>query len=60
MKMNTQLSENTDIRTIQTIIDEAHAMGLRVVHKPDSNVIDLLERQEARRVMLANTSVECA
>jgi hypothetical protein len=48
--MNTQLSESADILTIQTIIDEAHAMGLRVVHKPDE--------LEEMRVMNAHTSVE--
>jgi hypothetical protein len=44
---------DADVRNI-------HAAGLRLVHKPDSNVISLLERQEARRVMMANTSPEVA
>jgi len=54
-----QIAENTSIRTVQTIIDEAKALGLRVAHKPEpkkSNVVSL----EARRQMMANVSAECA
>lgn len=55
MKQNTQISENTPIRAIQTIIDEAKAMGLRVVHRPEkpkSNVINIAEAAEQRRIQL--------
>ncbi len=48
--MKTQISENTPIRTVQTIIDEAKAMGWRVVHRPDpakAKVIDLAEAKRA-------------
>jgi hypothetical protein len=36
MKMNKQISENTDVRTVETLIREALALGLKVVHRPDS------------------------
>jgi hypothetical protein len=55
--INLQIAENTNIRTVQTIIDEAKALGLRVVHRPEpkkSNVVSL----EARRQMMANVSAE--
>jgi len=57
--MNKQISENTDVRTVQTMINEAIALGLRVVHRPDSvktNVVSL----ENRRQMMAHTSPEAA
>jgi len=57
--INLQIAENTNIRTVQTIISEAKALGLRVVHRPEqkkSNVVSL----EARRQMMANVSAECA
>lgn len=48
-----QLAENTPVRTVQHIIDEAKALGLRVVHRPDnlhaSNIIDLKQAAEERR-----------
>lgn len=48
-----QLSENTNVRTVQHIIDEAKALGLRVVHRPDNlhtgNIIDLKQAAEERR-----------
>ncbi len=59
--MKQQISENTDLRTVQTIIDEAIAQGFRVVHRPtvkSSNVVSLLARQEAKRVLMANVSPE--
>lgn len=42
--MNLQIAENTDIRTVETLIKEALALGMRVVHHPDpkprlSNVV---------------------
>jgi hypothetical protein len=46
--MNFTIAENTDVRTVQTLVDEARALGLRVVHKPDapkSNVVSLEERR---------------
>ena len=49
-----QLPENTNIRTIETIIQEAKQLGLRVVHKPDpkpSNVISLSEAAKQRQQM---------
>lgn len=57
--MNFQIAENTNIRTVQTIVDEAKALGLRIVHRPDppkTNVVSL----EAHRQMMAYTSPECA
>lgn len=57
--MNKQISENTDVRTVQTMINEAIALGLRVVHRPDpvnTNVVSL----EDRRQMMAHTSPEAA
>lgn len=53
--MNMAIAENTDIRTVQTIIDEAKSLGLRVVHRPDpvkSNVISIAEAAEQRRVQM--------
>lgn len=57
--MNIVISENTDLRTVETLINEAKSLGLRVVHRPDqvkSNVVSL----DDRRVMQANTSPEAA
>jgi len=53
--MNLAISENTDIRTLQTIVDEAKALGLRVVHKPDPKqrkVINIREAAEQRRMQM--------
>jgi len=53
--MNLAISEKTDIRTVQTLIDEAKAMGLRVVHKPDPKhrkVINISEAAEQRRMQM--------
>ncbi len=53
--MSTQISENTPIRTVQTLIDEAKAMGLRVVHRPEpkqSNVVRLWDEAETRRMQI--------
>lgn len=53
--MNKTISENTDIRTVQTVIDEAKAMGLRVVHRPEpkpSNVVHLWDEAETRRMQM--------
>lgn len=59
-----QLSENAPIRTVQTVINEAKALGLRVVHRPDNlhnnNVIDIRHAAEQRRIMQAYTSPEAA
>lgn len=52
--MNKQIMENTNIRTIETIINEAKSLGLRVVHRPDpkpSNVIILSEAAKQRQQM---------
>ena len=57
--MNFQIAENTDVRTVQSIVDEAKALGLRVVHRPDpvkTNVVSL----EAHRQMMAHVSPEAA
>ena len=57
--MNKLIPENTPVRTVQQIIDEAKALGLRVVHRPDpvkTNVITL----DDRKVMSAHTSPEVA
>jgi len=53
--MKLAISENTDIRTVQTLIDEAMALGLRVVHKPDPKqrkVINIREAAEQRRMQM--------
>jgi len=53
--MNMAISEKTDIRTIQTIVDEAKALGLRVVHKPDMKqrkVVNIREAAEQRRTQM--------
>ena len=34
--MNMKIEENTNIRTIQTLIDEARAIGMKVIHKPET------------------------
>jgi len=60
--MNLQIAENTDIRTVQTIIDEAKSLGLRVVHHPDpkpSKVVNIKEAAELRRMQMC-TSPEAA
>ena len=57
--MNMEISENTDLRTVETLINEAKSIGLRVVHRPDpvkTNVVSL----DDRRVMQAHTSPEAA
>lgn len=57
--MNKLIPENTPVRTVQQIIDDAKALGLRVVHRPDpvkTNVVSL----EQRRTMQAYTSPEAA
>lgn len=58
--MKLHIAENTDIAKVQKIVDDAIAMGWKVVHKPDSNVINLEARKEARRVMNACFSPEAA
>jgi|GEM_PF-1026098 len=53
--MNMAISEKTDIRTLQTIVDEAKALGLRVVHKPDPKqrkVINIREAAEHRHTQM--------
>lgn len=55
--MNIQIAESTDVRKVQNLIDEAIALGLRVVHRPEpvkSNVVSL----DAKRQMMANVSAE--
>jgi len=50
-KMNMKIEEQQDVRTVQTLIDEAKSMGLRVVHRPDpvkAEVIDM----ESRRMQM--------
>lgn len=56
--MNLLIAENTDLRTVQTLISEAKELGLRVVHRPEvkTNVVSL----EERRQMMAYTSPEAA
>jgi hypothetical protein len=57
--MNTKISEHQEIRTVETLINEAKELGLRVVHRPDpikTNVVSLDEH----RVLSANTSPEVA
>jgi hypothetical protein len=50
-----KIAENTDIRIVQTLIDEAIALGLRVVHKPDPKqrkVVNIREAAEHRRMQM--------
>jgi hypothetical protein len=50
--MNMQISEKTDMRTVRRIIDEALALGMRVVHRPDQKhrkVVNIREAAEQRR-----------
>ena len=59
--MHKIIQENTNIRTIETIISEAKALSLRVMHKPDpkpSNVIQLPAAAHERRQ--THTSPEAA
>jgi hypothetical protein len=53
--MNLAISENTDIRTVQTLIDEALALGLRVIYRPEpkpNNVVILNSAMEKRRMQM--------
>lgn len=53
--MQTTISENTPVRTVQTLIDEAKSLGLRVVHRPDqskSNVVSIQQAAEERRMQM--------
>jgi hypothetical protein len=53
--MNLAISENTDIRTVQTLIDEALALGLRVIYRPEpkpNNVVSLNSAMEKRRMQI--------
>jgi hypothetical protein len=57
--MNTKINEYQEVRTVETLINEAKALGLRVVHRPDpvkTNVVSLDEH----RVLSAHTSPEAA
>ena len=31
-----KIEEKTNIRTIQTLIDEAHVLGMKVIHRPET------------------------
>jgi hypothetical protein len=57
--MNKQIPENTPVRTVQTIVDEAKALGMRVVHRPDPVKTKVVKLDE-HRVMAAHTSPEAA
>lgn len=60
--MNIQIAENEPIRNIETLINEAKSLGLRVVHRPEpvkSNVVNLLD-EAAKRRMQYGTSPEAA
>jgi len=53
--MQTYISENIPIRTVQTLIDEAKALGMHVVHRPEqakSNVVKLWDELEVRRMQM--------
>lgn len=55
MGQNTQIAENIDIRTVQTLIDEAIALGMRVVHRPEhkqNNLINIYDAAENRRMQM--------
>lgn len=62
--MSLQIAENTSMRTIETLINEAKALGLRVVHKPKltlpepkpSNVVDILAVLEKRRMQMCQSA----
>ena len=47
--MITKIEENTDIRTIQTLIDEANALGMKVIHRPETLAI-LRHEQMSRKL----------
>jgi hypothetical protein len=47
--MNKQIPENTPVRTVQTIVDEAKALGLRVVHRPDTAKSNVFMFDDARK-----------
>ena len=53
--MNMTISENTDLRTVETLINEAKSLGLRVVHRPDPVKPRVLTLNDYR-VMGAHTS----
>jgi len=56
--MSLAIAENTNLRTIETLISEARALGMRVVHRPEqakSNVINLdCAREKLRMQMCAS------
>lgn len=57
--MSLQIAENTSMRTIETLINEAKALGLRVVHRPEpkpSNVVDILAVLEKRRMQMCQSA----
>lgn len=61
--MSLQIAENTSMRTIETLINEAKALGMRVVHKPKtkqepkpSNVVDIWTILEKRRMQMCQSA----
>jgi hypothetical protein len=47
--MNLLISENTELRTVETLINEAKALGLRVVHRPDTAKSNVFMLDDARK-----------
>ncbi len=54
-----KISENTDLRTVETLINEAKSLGLRVVHRPDPVNARVLTLNDYR-VMANRKSPEAA
>jgi len=55
--MNLAIADNTNLRTIETLINEAKALGMRVVYHPEQNTSNVVSL-EAHRQMMANVSAE--
>jgi len=57
--MNLAIADNTNLRTIETLINEAKALGMRVVYHPEqkpSNVVDISSAMEKRRMQMCQSA----
>jgi len=60
--MNTLISETAPIRNVEILINEAISLGMRVVHRPEpalNNVVKLWDEADTRRTQMC-TSPEAA
>lgn len=60
--MQTYISENTPMLTVETLINEAKSLGLRVVHRPEqkpSNMVKLWDEANTLRMQMC-ASLEAA